>query len=262
MKRVIGHLLFAAALISSFSCRKPLKNVEDYFPVVKTTSALIQEDGSVLVTAEIISPGKAKGTFIHYAGFCVQASAEPTMLNGQVIAKLDGNVFSAIYPSYLFNVDSTYYFRTWATNEYGYSYGETIRLDSIYPKPVVPTCTLTMSTLDVGSGSGSDKYYTIDMPDNYSINGSTWNSSSISMRFGSEIATGKYTTTTEYSSPGYKKVFVSFTKSMISETLLAGSTVYINKMGTKYEVTICKAPWKYNGGSTTFELNTRFTAPL
>ena len=58
-------------LLTAASCQKPLEDVNDYFPKINTISATLQEDGTVLVEAEIESEGAAA---LEYAGFCCSAS--------------------------------------------------------------------------------------------------------------------------------------------------------------------------------------------
>ena len=260
MKKLAIAVCMVFILFLNNACRKPLKEVDDYFPVIKTVSAVVQDDGSVLVTGEVESEGKAKDAVIRYVGFCVSTGAEPKMLEKQLIAELSGSHFTGVYPASLFSVDSLYYFRTWGTNRYGYSYGNSIALDSIIAVPVTPPCNLAMNMVNIGGSQPTAYYDDIKGPstDN-SIVATSFNGPSVTFEFGSALTTGVYQTTTN-SSPVGKQVFVSFYYQFISGALNTGSKVYVKKINsTRYEISICEAPWNYN--SSTFYFNTRLTTP-
>lgn len=255
-KQIKGYILLISILTLGMACRKPLKNVEDYFPKVTTVSAVVQSDGTVKVTGNIDSPGRTKGAAIDYAGFCVNTNPEPKMLEGQLIGELDGTTFTAVYPATLFNIDSTYYFRTWATNEYGYSYGNVIRLDSIITPTITPPCKLTLNTINIGGSTPTAQLDVMGTPDSdNSFSGYSFSGPSVSFRFGSPLTTGIFKTSD--SSPQRGQVYVSFTSGALS----SGSNVYVNRLSaSKFEITICEAPWTSN--FTTFYFNTHFTTPL
>lgn len=261
MRKILAGLTVITVLLLSNSCRKALKNVDDYFAKVKTVSAIIKQDGSVLITGEIESPGKAKGSAVDYAGVCFSTNSNPKMSDRQIIATLSGNSFVASYPVTNFSVDSVYYFRTWATNGYGYSLGEVVRLDSIIAKPVVAPCTITMNTVNIGGGQPTSSYYSIDAPDSYNyFSASTYSGPSVNFQFGSALTTGIFTTTTN-PSPYAGEVFVSFYSGFTSGALSDGSKVYVNLTGTNtYEIQICSAPWTESG--STFYFNTHFVTPF
>ncbi len=92
--------------------KKSKKNPLDYYPKVKTVSAVTQADGSVLVTGEIIDEGT---DVIEYGGFSMDTIPIPEMLSNQVISYFSGNIFTAVYEN--FDISKTYYFRSWAANE-------------------------------------------------------------------------------------------------------------------------------------------------
>lgn len=259
------HLLFLkiavlAVLLISNSCRKALKNPDDYLPKAKIISTEILADGSVLVKGEIESKGYSA---VEYAGFCCGTNSEPDILSRQMIADLDGNTFSAIYSG--FDVDSTYYFRCWATNDQGYKYGNVVSLGHIISPPVIPACTLPMNNLDNGSGNGTPNYYMVNPPVSswqyWEFTAYPQSGSSVNFKFGSQVTTGVYTTENDYNpSPG--NVFVYFNFAGSPKSLSSGSKVYVNTIGTDtFDITICNAPWQYNT-STTFTLNTRLQCPL
>jgi hypothetical protein len=252
MKKFIFLSIIVA--ISFSACRKPLKDVHDYFPKIETTSATVQPDGSVEVKGKVISEGAAP---VEYMGFCVSTRSTPTIMESQTLAD---NNFTATYSG--FNTGTKYYFRAWATNENGYSYGNVISLDSVVTAPVVAPCTVPANSVSIGGGNPTETYYSVDAPSNI---GSEWefqatsNSNIINFTFGSPLKTQVFTTTTS-GSPGPNQVDIYFYSGFISGALKDGSSVYVNKTGaTTYEITICNAPWSYNG--STFNFITRFTCP-
>jgi hypothetical protein len=259
MKKIIFSILAITVLLLCNSCRKALKDVNDYFPKVKTVSAIVQLDGSVRVTAEIESEGEAKNSEMENVGFCVSTSSDPKMLERQLIATSNGSSFTATYPVTDFSVDSVYYFRSWATNNYGYSYGNVICVDSIIATPVIPPCTLNMNSVNIG-GSPTYYYYNVDAPDSYNyFRASTLSGPSVEFQFGSALTTGIFQTTTDLS-PYAGQVNVSFYSGALYGALKSGSNVYVNKAGpASFEISICDAPWTYS--TSTLHFNTHFVTP-
>lgn len=246
-------------LLASGSCRKALPDVNDYFPEVRTVSATVQMDGTVLVEGEIISEGEAP---VEYLGFCCGTMPQPELLNRQLISSsISGTRFTAVYSG--FSVDSTYYFRSWATNDYGYVYGSVVSLDSIIATPVAPPCTLTMNTVNIGGANPTHTYYQVTQPVEYmgewDFDAETGSGPSVHFKFGSGITTGIYTTTIN-TNPGSGEVYVTFVDGLIYGGLNSGTSVYVNTIGPgTYDISICNAPWVYN--SSTFYFKTRLTVP-
>ncbi|HEU4716665.1 MAG TPA: hypothetical protein VFU15_02485 [Bacteroidia bacterium] len=258
MKKPIAFFVLFAICLVSASCRKALKDVNDYFPKVKTVSATVQANGSVMISGEIESDGADP---IQYLGFCCGTHPDPRITDNQVIVQRDGNSFSAVLSG--FSADSVYYFRSWAANSYGYAYGNVISLDSIAAVPVTPPCSLTMNTVDIGGSTGTHTYSSVSTPTSYmgiwQFTGNTATGPTVDFSFGSAIATGIYTTTLN-TSPAAGQVYVDFTDGFIGGALNSGSSVYVNTVSPGvYDITICSAPWQYN--SSTFYFKTHLTAP-
>jgi len=252
-------VLFLAILITS--CQKPLRNVEDYFPVVKTVSATIQADGSVLVEGEIESEGAAP---LEYIGFSCSTYADHLISERQIMAEsLGGGRFTAVY-SGGFEEDSVYYFKAWATNEYGYAVGNTLQLTGIIGTPVAPPCSLAMNWASIANSTQAGTFSNVSEPIGGSIGywevrANPWDGPGITLYFGSALTNGVYVTSTN-TSPANGEVYVSFYQDFISGSLDAGTKVYVQKISAgTYEINICDAPWKYN--STTFYLNCRMVSP-
>lgn len=247
-------------LLLTNSCNKALPEVEDYFAKITTVSATVQSDGTLLVTGTIETEGAGA---IDYAGFCYNTQGNPQMLDNQVIATVSGNTFTVSYPCSDFSIDSVYYFRSWATNGYGYSYGNSITVDSIVAPAVTPPCSLTMNTVKINNSSPTYSYYDVTVPSNYmnewEFEASASSGPTVTFTFGSGITTGIYTTTIN-NSPGAGQVHVSFIDGFISGSLNSGTSVYVNTIGPSvYDVSICNAPWNYN--SSVLYFKTRLTVP-
>lgn len=245
-------------LLLNNSCKKALKNIDDYLPKVSIVSAVVQQDGSVLLTGQIDSKGHAN---VEYAGFSCNSIPSPKLLDRQVIADVDGSTFTARLSN--FDIDSTYYFRAWATNKYGYKFGNELSLSNITPPLVTPACTLNKNYLNYGAGGGSTSYYSVSAPsqslDTWDITASS-GSYPLHLSFGSPVNTGIYTTVAGGAYQGTVQVYFSYGM-LGSFSLNDGSKVYVNRIngGDTLDITICNAPWSYS--SSTFTLNTRFRTP-
>jgi hypothetical protein len=149
-------------LVAFTGCKKALSDVKDYYPEVRTESVTVNTDGSVSVVGVIVSEGDAP---IDYAGTCVSTSPTPSMEEGQSFGEVVGGRFTTTYTA--FDPYATYYFRSWAINDYGYSYGNVLALDSISAQPVNAPCSLAVNSIDLGSGFPTETYYSVNAPDGY-----------------------------------------------------------------------------------------------
>jgi hypothetical protein len=265
MKKLTYHILLIA-LVFAFSCRKA-KNMKDYYPDVNTVSATVNQDGGVDVQATIVSAGDAP---IGYAGFCMDTVPDPKMLSNQVVLSgLSGKDFTITYdnlsttlPYKNFDPKKTYYFRSWATNANGYTYGNTISLSNIKGTPVTPPCSLTPNSLNLGTGMGTDNVSTVTgVQQNFTwdIDATGYNTGTVHFQFGSKPRTKVFTTTTN-TSPGLSEVYISFYSGFISGALNDGNKVYVNeKSPGVYEITVCQGSWMYN--TSTFYMDTRLVSP-
>ncbi|MGZ3884665.1 MAG: hypothetical protein ACXVPQ_10955 [Bacteroidia bacterium] len=258
MKKILPFILVLTLVLTN-SCRKALKHVDDYYPKVSSLSAVIQSDGSVLVTGQIDSEGAAK---LDYAGFCCNSTPQPGMLDRQVICDVSGGKFSAVFNS--FDFDSTYYFRSWAVNKYGYKYGTILSISHIIAPAITPPCSLTLNSLDMGTGFGTTTYAYVSAVSNtfgtWDITAQPASGSALSFAFGSAVTTGMYTTDTN-PTPSAGHVNISFSTGFNFYALNSGTPVYVNKLGTDtFDITICSAPWQFSS-SVTCNLKTHFRSP-
>src|SRR5215475_7081846 len=109
----------------------------------------------------------------------------PEMLDNQALSGSTGNSFSVTYSG--FDPYKRYYFRAWAANENGYSYGDIIYLDSIHATPVVAPCSLTANSLILSGSGPTETFYNVVYPtygiDTWDFSAST-GSTSMDFRFG------------------------------------------------------------------------------
>ncbi len=255
MNKYLIVLSALSLVIIITSCEKPLENIDDYFPKVKTVSAVVLDDGSVEVKGQIISEGEAP---IQNAGFCVSTNPVPTMLENQIIA---GSDFKAIYSG--FDIYQKYYFRTWAVNDFGYSYGDVISLDSIIATPIIAPCTPSLNYLYTGITQPTQTIYEVGLPVYDGIESWKFQAKStnvtVNFEFGEKPKTKIYTVST--SQVQSEKIKVSFYSGFITGSLSLGSKIYVNQLNAdSWEITICDAPWTYN--TSTLSFTTRFISPL
>lgn len=250
MKGINRILLGCVSIALILSCEKPLKNVRDYFPELKTNSVTVYSDGSVEVSGEMISEG---ATPLQNWGFCMSTDPTPIMTDNQLFGDAS---FKAVYDG--LDPVGPYYFRAWAYNEDGYSYGNIVSLDIVEAASVNPPCTPTLNTFNYGGNT--ETVSTVNTPKKnskgYEIYGST-GSTSFRLTFQHSPYTREYITTTNMT-PDVKEVYVEFYSGFTSGTLDAGSKVYVTRLtNSSWEITVCNAPW--NG--TSFKLTTRFSCP-
>lgn len=266
MKKPARLILILTLLFIYSSCKKALKNVEDYYPVVKTVSATVAADGSVDVVAEISSAGSKP---LKYTGFCVDTLPVPDMMSNQtIVTTMDGNLFRTSY-SMSFDPDKTYYFRSWAANDNGYAYGNVISLAGIKATPIDVPCSIALNTSGLGiNGNTMGTISGVSTVD-YSPFTSTWNVSTSSFdddagdlyfQFGSELKTKVYTATSGSASGDLVTISISsgFSNGIVKD----GSKVYVNqKAAGVFEITICDATWTIDGYSDEYTLRARFISP-
>lgn len=259
MKKILFGTLALSILLFSISCRKAKKDFNDYLPVTKILSATVQTDGSVVVQGELESIGEAK---TNYIGFCCSTNSTPVLGNKQIICQLNDNKFTATFLQ--LSSDSAYYFRAWATNKFGYSYSNIIKLDSIVAPHVTAPCTQVNETVATGTTFGHGSYYGAhpclwsSTYSEYIITGNTSVGVDVNIYMNAPLSQGLYTTT-GYDPPGYREMYVQFLDGSLY-VLNPGTKVYVNKIGANlFDVTICDAPWLFSG-STTLLFNTRFTS--
>jgi hypothetical protein len=253
-------ILFLMVAIATGGCKKALKDVNDYFPKVTTVSAIVQNDGSLLVTGNITSQGDDA---VKHCGMSLSTSSSPALNDRQLVASV-GTTFSCSYAA--LSPDSVYYIRAWAANRYGYAMGNILTVDSVKVGHVTPPCTLTANTANLGTGTGtasvsSGNAISYDsFSGYYSFTAYLPSSDAITFMFGSHVANGIFTSAaTAY--PTARQVVVTYFNSPTSTTYHVndGASVYINTVNTGvYDITLCDGPW--SNGVNTYHLSGRFSA--
>lgn len=242
------------------SCQKVYKNLEDYFPKVQMVSVSVEEDGTVSLKGALLSEGASS---VEYLGFSCGTDSLHVLSSRQQFGELDEEGF--FYASYEgFDPDSTYYFRTWATNSFGYVRGDAVPVQGIIAESVSPPCTPSLNTVSLGAGVPTAEYSAVQgepfILNTWRVNGVTYDGPMVTFTFGSALTTKVYTVV-DYNSPGPGEVFVYFSYNSISGSLSSGHSVYVLRSSpNNFEITVCNAPWAFGGG--TYFFNTRFLLTL
>jgi hypothetical protein len=127
-------LLTIGTFFVLFACQKPLKNIEDYTPTVEISLEVL-DDGTVKARGKFLTDGAGQITKI---GFNFSTKKENDLSENQIL--MDGNAqFEYVFTNY-FHPDSTYYFKAFAVNNFGYDITEPIKLTGIDGKPVLAPC--------------------------------------------------------------------------------------------------------------------------
>lgn len=114
--KVLMPLLF----VMMVSCKKDSVNTSEKIPVVSTKEVTEIRQNSALSGGEIISDG---GFSVTSRGVCWSVNPNPTIKNDTTIDGAGGGSFTSILKSLI--PDTTYFVRSYATNEKGTSYGLT-----------------------------------------------------------------------------------------------------------------------------------------
>ncbi|HTN17886.1 MAG TPA: hypothetical protein VL092_09415 [Chitinophagaceae bacterium] len=143
MTRKMRLYLLAMLVLGSTGCRKVERDVSNYYPSASTDAVTVQADGSVLVSAQVLSEGSDP---VKYAGFCMDTLPEPHMLsNQQTVDTIFGAHFHAVYKK--LKPFTRYYFRSFVANANGYAYGNTVSLDNVQIDTNIFACRPAPDTL-------------------------------------------------------------------------------------------------------------------
>lgn len=251
-------LLSLVALSFVFGCGKPLKDVDDYFPELQIVEVTPKSDGSVTVTAKLISSGAGD---IEFVGMCLSENGEPTSDDDQKLSQLNGDEFSVNYSRYTRNDGAflslenteTYYVKAFATNAFGYSWSEVFEIEPWEIPSVAVPCSLQANYFNPGTGL---QYGVASGPTtpsstyNYTVNSS---SASLNFFFGSPLETGTYTTAESSSFLSEDEVFIRVFIGGQSYPLETGSTVYVNQLSPGvFDVVICSGTVMFGANGLPF----------
>lgn len=162
MRKILLALALLSPLFFFNQCRKVQKNVQDYYPKVETSGVKVEMDGSVTVSASILSEGSDPVTF---AGFCMDTIPEPKMLsNQQLVDTVFDGKFSYNYKG--LKPFTRYYFRSFVTNMNGYAYGNVVSLDNVQIDTSLFLCSAAKDTLKLITDFKTSKFefYTVTAP--------------------------------------------------------------------------------------------------
>lgn len=229
MKRIASLILLTTVIIIN-SCSKYEKNVEDYYPKVTITSAILQKDGSVVVTGTVVSEGASK---IMYRGFCADTIPDPKMVSNQLVINDIDSSFTATFKS--LNQSNKYYFKAWAANSYGYAIGKgEIMIDSVFIAPPEVPCTLPIDTFTVNNTSTISEAIVSQSVANYTEVSITTGSHRILVDFKKRPITGTYTIWQNQSYDDNVIVWVDNRK------VDNGAKLYVTDIDNKtFEIAIC-----------------------
>jgi hypothetical protein len=239
-KRTLITTILIAILFCT--CAKVEKDVNNYFPKVKTKGVTLLPNGNVQVTGEIISEGN---TSIVYAGFCMDTLPNPGMTsNQQRVDVIEGNTFTTTYTA--LEKKYTYYFRAWAANERGYAIGGDVSIDSVTMSPSLIPCSLPLDTMILETPTTTKKYkYTDISPIEQSTQ--EWEielsngQSTLEIIFSRRPGTGVYTIV------GDNIDSKAFTAEVMLDYVRTGykGEIYVMEIdASTVEVTICEMEWQ------------------
>lgn len=233
---------------------------ENAVPQVKMISAVMVDEQTALLTADILHGGRAP---LEVNGFCFSATnPNPGVYDNQIIQGGKDGIFQDYVSGLL--IDSTYYFRAFTANEYGYSYSlNVVKLKVPRPKPVIAPCTLPKDkmldngfTLDIDGVNDSyyDNKYLITVSCYFSGN------RSYKLYFNKMPQTGIYKTVT-YSDVEWqdKGVHIEVKTGFNEFSVNKGYDVYINKNSDgSYKMELCTSRYQVTSTAAA-ELKGHFT---
>ncbi len=230
--------ILAYALLFS-TCKKVTYN--DAIPKVSLTSVSYYSPDSVLLQGKITDGGASS---IEYAGFSLNTSPSFSILKNQVLLQGPGQNFSAVvYAAH----DSTYFFKAFASNSYGYAVSNTIQMTIPVPGPVTAPCTLPGNTIDdngisfVCSASGSS---TLPTYGNYmvTINGL---SEQVFICFSAVPVNGVYTCVNSSVSTLGSGQVIMYISNFSQYFINSGSNIYVAVNSSSGITTISFCPLTY-----------------
>lgn len=155
MKNRIVYLVALFVVLFLFKqCKKVEKNITNLYPKVETSSAKVEPDGSVTISATILGEGSEP---VKYAGFCMDTLPEPKMLdNQQTVDTIFGKEFHTSYKGLL--PYTKYYFRSFVANANGYAYGNTISVNNVQIDSNIFSCKPAKDTIKIASSFKTSNY--------------------------------------------------------------------------------------------------------
>jgi|SRR6185437_11290068 len=222
--KVTGALVVICTLF--FSCKK---KYDDALPKVTLQSVTLKGLDSVTLSVNVTSKGASA---IEYAGVSYNSNPAASIVSNQVLLQDGRTSFNITVHAFH---DSTYYFKAFAANSFGYTVSNVIKYTVTTPPPAIAPCTLANNYIhDNGSTFSVYAYGSANNPSygNYQVtmNGNT---EDIIICFPAVPYNGVYTTTSDGSNLGAGQVYVSISN-FNQYVINSGDNVYvsIDSLGT------------------------------
>lgn len=243
------YIIFLIVLTQSFfGCQKRLKSIDDYHPKLKVTVEIVL--GGVKVTGQVIEEGVSP---LETVGFCFSGNPEFLITENQSIASsFTGDSFSYTYPSFLFQEDSSYYFKAFGTTDYGYVESDEYKISNLELVSEDAPCQNTLQKYRYGTSLPNtiDQNTYISQSIDYveyrnTIEGGP---AVIGIQFKSPPSNGLFTSTESSSNigPTEARIYIGYTGQTLS-----GGTIYVNHIeGNEYRIETCDLPFKVSSTLT------------
>jgi len=228
------------ALVLS-SCQFDLFEKNEFqLPETKIITVSNNEVNETEITFSVSDPSDKE---IKYIGICYNQTGEPKSNENQQL--FEGKIGTFTTKISDLKPDSTYYFRSFSANEFGYSESQVISYKIPEPTPIYAPCSVNVNTIEedntsyniyseyASANSGNAGNYGVDLMYN-SFSGSK----NLKFSFNSLPGTGIYTTTDLSGiSNDNKSVYVNITN---VATIKSGAKLYIENINSdSLRLTFC-----------------------
>lgn len=226
------------------SCEDSGVDVKEYSPKIVTKNIEVKQDGTVWVAYDLVSKGKDE---IEWIGCSMDTVPNPSFQSNLNMATyIDGDTYYSVYNVNIFDSTKTYYFKPFANNVYGLTFGQVMELKNIKAIPVEAPCTLPLNTFEFLESERSI-YSVTDIR----FDGAYYEFQAYAFGMNMDVTflaaphNGIYETT-HYEYPDKQnEVRISVNNSYY---VLANAKVYVNELDANtLEITVCDA--QHTGGS-------------
>ncbi|MES2655604.1 MAG: hypothetical protein V4620_08445 [Bacteroidota bacterium] len=266
MIKYIFGFTWLLILTGIYSCKDSFDLLDDFSgkrPVVITDSVFVYAQDTLAIIGHIKSNGESD---IEIAGFYYDTYSNPSVLRNQILFGKVKKSFSALITN--LTEDSTYYFNTFAANDYESVKGNEVVFTVPKSKPPVAPCSLADGTI-IENGT-TYTIMRISSGENYALYTSVYGMLAqiysggycdYYIGFTAKPTTGIYTV----SSYGHDKkekrsVMMQIRYSSENYSVLDGGKIYIEELGKgtgKYKVSFCEI--QYKPFSNTYKCKGSFT---
>ncbi len=247
MKKIGKYLKALFVLGILVSCNK---KYSETLPVVQFNSVVPFGNDSAILTGTVLSKGKDD---IQYVGFSYSNQPTTDILPNQILLNGTNGTFSC---SVFMHRDSTYYFRSFAANSFGYAVSPSIKYTIPNAAPDSAPCPLNANTV-IDNGVHFTMTYI-----NYA--GGNLNASdnagfeNVTIYFKTSPVNGIFSTVTTYpfpmGDPNLYEVSISVTQNSFTTYVVnAGGSVYVGLNNGKTTVSFCSLT--YTVGSYTYNIS-------